>query len=109
MNLNMKIKIKAATGQRDKNDLIGCYFQQDEAPATTYTFYNYQGTALATGITSDTQFSFSFPAIPSITWKITPTIVPDTSASGPWSIDNEEESGFWTAEAEPIPAGERLQ
>jgi hypothetical protein len=110
MNPNKKIKIEAATGPRDKNDLIGCYFQQDEAPATTYTFYNQQETALATGITSDTQFSFSFPNS-HITWNITPTIVPDTSASGTWSntdptIDADESGNTWTAEAVPMPEGE---
>src|SRR5260370_25961341 len=110
MNPNMKIKIKAATGQKDNSDLIGCYSRQDESAATTYSFYDWQsGGTLATGITSDTQFSFSFPNSHT-TWNITPTIVPNTSASGPWANDDKtidaDQSGFWTAVAVPVPEGE---
>ena len=104
-NKNKKITIDTVGGEKDKTQLDNCYFRQDEAPATTYTFYSKGNVALATGITSGTVFSFSFADNPHVTWQITPTIIPDTSASGPWSNNDPtidaDESGTWTAQATP--------
>jgi len=111
-NTNKKIKIDVETGGSNGSELDGCYFQQDEAPATTYSFYDKgsNSTELATGITSgaDYTFSFNFPGETDL-WTIKVNInAAAFTASGDWSDqpqgaeEVEPESGTFTAQAEPI-------
>lgn len=86
------IEIDTVDGDADKDKLKKCYFL---ASGSTYSLYSKNGTLLASGLTSGTDFSFTHD---SITWTITNFVISSTAASGDWSnpdsITNEQEGSF---------------
>jgi hypothetical protein len=73
------IVIDTVTGGSDKDKLKKCYFLAD---GTQYDFYKKDGTELASGLTSGTNFNFTKD---SINWTVTNFVISSTAASGTWS------------------------
>lgn len=106
--MSNKIKIDTVTGDKDKDELKGCYFLPSTTVAAAYDFYDTNNGSLATGITG-TSFSF---VLDGHNWEIENLVISTTAASGEWSNDNAGitagEDGTFQAQAGSGEPGENV-